>query len=80
VHLIDASEVAAWLSLSRRKVIAMARGGVMPCYALPCGEFIFAEQEIKDWLLSQKRGANPDEASRPIESAQSQESEAADVG
>ena len=78
--LIDTAEVAAWLSVPRRKVIAMARNGFMPCYALPCGEFVFDEHEIRNWLLAQKRGANPDRASRPAEITQSEESEAANVG
>jgi hypothetical protein len=57
--LIDANDVANWLSLPRRKVIAMARDGTLPCYALPCGEFIFDEKEVADWLRKQKREAVP---------------------
>jgi hypothetical protein len=78
-HLIDAGDVAAWLSLPRRKVIAMARCGTMPCYALPCGEFVFAEHEIRDWLLARKRGADYGQSALMNGKIQSEENEVAHV-
>ena len=56
-QMIDLDDVAMWLSLPRRKVTAMAREGTIPCYALPCGEFVFDETEVAAWLRRQKREA-----------------------
>jgi len=60
-RLIDAGDVATWLSLPRRKVIAMARECSIPCYSLPCGDYVFDAEEIAAWLQA-RRVKEPREA------------------
>jgi hypothetical protein len=66
ISLIDVDDVATWLSIPRGKVIAMAREGSIPCYALPCRsgkkgtvlhDYVFAPDEIANWLQSHRQTA-----------------------
>jgi excisionase family DNA binding protein len=48
--LWTAHEVAAYLCLTARRVLRLARDGAMPCMRLPGGEVMFDPEELAEWL------------------------------
>jgi len=54
LDLIDSSSASRLLSISRKKLEEMARNHLVPCYELPCGEFVFSEHELMTWLQKQR--------------------------
>ena len=53
--LLDDLDAAAMLSMSTRKVRALARANQLPHVALPDDEVRFVESDLQNWIESHKR-------------------------
>ncbi len=65
VPMLDIYDISSRLSVPKRKVVAMAREGSIPCYLLPCGDYVFNSDEIDDWLNGNRQGNVPSPPARP---------------
>jgi len=54
-YLLSAYEVAAWLLLTERRILRMAKAGELPCVQLPDGNVMFEKPALLEWLALQRR-------------------------
>jgi hypothetical protein len=52
--LWTADQVAAYLCLRTRRVMQLAREGVLPCVRLPDGDVMFDPASLAEWIDSRR--------------------------
>jgi predicted DNA-binding transcriptional regulator AlpA len=58
-HFVDADTAAAFLSLSRKHVLKLARLGLIPAYPISFGSrsvWRFRLSELENWMISRQNG------------------------
>jgi hypothetical protein len=53
-RLLTADEVAAWLLLTTRAVVKMAKARSIPAVELPDGSFLFEPAALVDWIEARR--------------------------
>jgi hypothetical protein len=63
-NFVDADVAAKFLSLTRRRVLALARGGLLPGHSVGSGTrrvWLFRLTELSDAVASRQKSVNPSE-------------------
>jgi predicted DNA-binding transcriptional regulator AlpA len=66
-HFVDAAAAAAFLSLSRKHVLKLARLGLIPAYPISFGSrsvWRFRITELENWMVSRQNGVGDSQKGR----------------